>query len=783
MYTLKIEKLLHNFNVTEEDIQLRYKLDEKLPMISKILIEKFYKQYLQNDKEVSSYFKYINMDFILTRLKEFIIFIYSAPLNQDYIEEISKVGKIHADIKLNNAKVKYAFFGLNQLLYDISKVEPLIKNNFKSLSKFLAMTEYIIIESTNFSINKLSANISPNSPLWTIDKLNSLLLMHKVNYNKVENNINGNTQDTIAIDSIKDDPLKCEFHNFIENIKQEPGFKKVIQIDFNEIEHLHIQWHVCIKNIKKAIKNNNIDKQNKNFKELTHITNKLTKLIDQPIKKFSTNGFLALNAGLKTITFINFLFSNRNMILNSELDIQDNVIHTVLQNIQTAFAGTLKNTQVQTQELNNKDYDIIKKIKYKEHTFYIGILLQTLPNKFYLERTLHLLLEALELHFSIKEREFTLIEYAEKAESANRSKDVFLSSISHELRTPLTAVNGYSEILMYRKDTPENIKSYLKKINIAGNNLLALVNTILVFARLEAGKMKFNPTLNSVYLLLQEVEILSIPMAHKKNITLNLLIDLRIHLVFDLKLVKQVLLNLISNAIKFTPERGTVTLTLSYDEERKGYKFSVCDNGIGISESNQKKLFHSFTQIDNIYQKSVSGSGLGLMICKKIIEELHNGHIWVESEEDNGSCFHVLFPTKDPATITYSINKAPKGSKRLLIVEDNPTDRELMQSYLENKFALTFTNTNNGAKNILNAETFDMVLLDFYLEDGISSEITRYMEDENINIPTVILSNENEVTVAEQIHVNNNIDIILSKKDLKEFCAILNPELNITMPT
>ncbi len=775
MYTFDIEKILHNFNVTEEDIQLRYKIEEKLPLMSKILIEKFYKQYLQNDNEITSYFKYVNIDFFLTRIEEFIIFIYSAPLNQDYVERISKVGKIHADIKLKNVKVKYAFFGLNQLLYEISVVEPLIKDNFKSLSKFLAIAEYIILESTNFASNKLSADIFNNSPLWVLDKLNSLLLVHKKNYDKVKRSIENSTDE--GINSIMNDPSKCEFHHFLENIKQQSDFQQVIKIDIDEINNLHMQWHVCIKNIKESLEDKNADKQKKNFIDLTNITHKLTELIDQPTENFSTNSFLALNAGLKTITFINTLFSNRNMILNSELDIQDNVIHTITENIQNTFTGTLKNIQVQTQELESKNYDVIKKIKYKEYVFYIGILLQPLSNKLYFKRTLLLLFEALELNFSIKEREFTLVEYAEKAESANRAKDVFLSSVSHELRTPLTAVNGYSEVLMHRKDTPENIKGYLKKINIAGNNLLELVNTILDFARLEAGKTLFNPSLNSVYLVLQEVETLSAPMAQKKKITLDILIDLHIYLMFDAKLFKQVLLNLVSNAIKFTPENGKVTLKINYDEKEKGYKFSVCDNGVGISKSDQKKLFNSFTQIDNIYQKSASGSGLGLMICKNIIEKLHHGRIWVESEENSGSCFHILFPTKNPSTITYVINKVPKNAKHILIVEDSPTDRDLLQTFLEKKFKLTFTNTNNGAKNILSTKTFDMILLDFYLEDGISSEITKYMEDENINIPTVILSAEHEITVAKRIYVNNDIESILNKKEIQEFCTVLNPDL------
>ena len=154
--------------------------------------------------------------------------------------------------------------------------------------------------------------------------------------------------------------------------------------------------------------------------------------------------------------------------------------------------------------------------------------------------------------------------------------------------------------------------------------------------------------------------MLSTPMAKKKDITLNIVRDLHLYLMVDPKLLKQTLLNLISNAIKFTPKEGEVSLNINYEEKQKEYIFSVHDTGIGISKEDQKKLFHSFTQIENVYQKSETGSGLGLMICKKIIEELHHGRIWIESEPNKGSCFNVSIPTVNPVITSYSVTNAPK---------------------------------------------------------------------------------------------------------------------------
>ncbi|MFT5661307.1 MAG: signal transduction histidine kinase/CheY-like chemotaxis protein [Sulfurimonas sp.] len=777
MHSLDINLLLSTFNVTQEDAEARNKLHEVLPVISSVLIQKFYREYLKDDKEVNSYFKYINIESFLEKVKEFIIFIYSAPLDQYYVERISKVGYIHAEIKLDNAKVKYAFFGINQLLYQMSSIDPLVKSTFSSLSKLLAMTEHIIITSTQHKRTKIANNISNNSSIWMLDKIYSALSMHKENYAKVENFIKSDAPNLLSLDSIVNNPSECKFHYLLENFEEQSDLLKATGINLNELKDIHSQWHKFIANIKQASKEKNVENQKKNFDDLTDMTNKLYKLMDKPLKEFSTNAFLSLSAGLKAINSINFIFSKRELPLNTEIDIQTHVIDKINKNLQDILPWAIKDIQVQTHPFSSTEYNVMKRIKYKEFNFYIAISFQPLSNKLYLTEILILLLEALELNLSIKERELSLIEYAEKAESANRAKDVFLSSMSHELRTPLTAVNGYSEILMRREDTPENIKGYLKKINIAGNNLLELVNTILDFARLEAGKMKFNPSSSSIYLILQEVEMLSIPMAQQKNITLNVVLDLHLYLMLDAKLFKQVLLNLISNAIKFTPEHGEVQLNIGYDENEKGYKFSVCDTGVGISQEDQKKLFNSFTQIDNVYQKSASGSGLGLMICKKIIEKLHHGRIWVESELGKGSCFHVMIPTLDPVVNSYCIIKSPKDSKHLLIVEDSHTHRTLLQYYLEEKFKLTFTNTNNGAKHILSSQTFDMIILDFYLEDGISSEVLKYMEDENINIPVVVLSAEHDLSVAKTIYVNNNIESILDKKYLKEFCKVLNPDV------
>jgi len=230
-----------------------------------------------------------------------------------------------------------------------------------------------------------------------------------------------------------------------------------------------------------------------------------------------------------------------------------------------------------------------------------------------------------------------------QAREANRAKDTFLSSMSHELRTPLNAINGFSQILLAKSDTPESAKKFIEKIHISGKNLLTLVNTILDFSKIEAGKMEIHYGPFVMDELLKEVQILVESMAHKKNLTLELLLNMDMIINADRQLIKQVLVNLLSNAIKFSPEGETISLTHTTDETSN--VFGILDHGHGIPADKIATLFDPFVQIREHQNESIKGSGLGLSIVKKIIE-LHHGEVWIESTLGIGSCFYFSLPTK-----------------------------------------------------------------------------------------------------------------------------------------
>lgn len=227
------------------------------------------------------------------------------------------------------------------------------------------------------------------------------------------------------------------------------------------------------------------------------------------------------------------------------------------------------------------------------------------------------------------------------AKEANRAKDTFLSSMSHELRTPLNAIIGFSQILRHHSELSESVKNTIEKINISGKNLLTLVNTLLDFSKIEAGKMEVQRINFRVEHLLNEVNILVESMAQKKEIILALHIDENLTLLADRQLIKQVIVNLITNAIKFSPPSSTITLEHHSDSQKD--VFGIRDQGMGIAHDKLETLFDPFVQIREHQQGSIKGTGLGLSIVKKIIE-LHGGEIWIESTVGEGSCFYFSLP-------------------------------------------------------------------------------------------------------------------------------------------
>lgn len=259
---------------------------------------------------------------------------------------------------------------------------------------------------------------------------------------------------------------------------------------------------------------------------------------------------------------------------------------------------------------------------------------------------------------------------------ATRMKDEFLANMGHELRTPLNAILGLSEGLIDEVYAPlvEKQKKAISNIQNCGQNLLDLINDILDLTKIESGDLKLDKSLVDINTLCNSICPFVKQLACKKNITLTFTIAPTIDKVWiDALRIRQALINLLSNGIKFTANGGTVELVVNVDKETKKIYFRVFDTGIGIDAKNFNKLFQPFVQIDASLSRSYSGTGLGLVLVKKIID-MHGGNVTVSSEVGKGSCFTCTLPLISVPQLNYSDithQSTYKSIKSFILTEEN----------------------------------------------------------------------------------------------------------------
>jgi PAS domain S-box-containing protein len=283
-----------------------------------------------------------------------------------------------------------------------------------------------------------------------------------------------------------------------------------------------------------------------------------------------------------------------------------------------------------------------------------------------------------------KQAQEVLVQAKEEAERSNKFKDQFLSTMSHELRTPLNAVLGFSDLLTEEQYGPLNDrqKRYVKHIQAGGHHLLRLINDILDLSKIEAGRLQLTIESVPVGNLFAHVADAMRPLADKKSQTLSQDTPPDRNVLADDTRLKQILMNLIGNAIKFTPEGGKIALRAYPTGEV--VRVEVRDSGPGIPLEEQKRIFEAFYQLGRS-EKVTEGTGLGLAITRRLVE-LHGGHLGIESKPGWGSCFFFTLPIAPAPRNAPQRNSAPllkpRNTPKILVVEDDSKSAQLLHSQL-----------------------------------------------------------------------------------------------------
>ncbi len=338
----------------------------------------------------------------------------------------------------------------------------------------------------------------------------------------------------------------------------------------------------------------------------------------------------------------------------------------------------------------------------------------------------------------------------EEAESANTVKSQFLANMSHEIRTPLNGISGLLHLVL--QTSLENAqRNYVEKALKASEDLVQIINDILDFSKIGTGKLELEYINFAVQEIIEKVEVLTIHNAEKKN--LSFLIEhnnlAKLTLTGDPLRLKQVLLNLVNNAIKFT-DKGSVALAVEKIKEADGkvhLLFSVKDTGIGLDEEQQQRLFSAFSQVDSSVTRKYGGTGLGLAISKQLVE-LMGGQIWIESELGKGATFFftVAFDKSTSEPLEQTHEEAIEYTQKegyILLAEDNQVNQLVATELLKSKgYLVDVANNGQEAINMLEQKEYDLVLMDIQMPvlDGLMAT-KKIRENERFkHLPIIALS-------------------------------------------
>ncbi|MCR4685696.1 MAG: response regulator [Lachnospiraceae bacterium] len=377
----------------------------------------------------------------------------------------------------------------------------------------------------------------------------------------------------------------------------------------------------------------------------------------------------------------------------------------------------------------------------------------------------------------------------EAADESNKAKSNFLANMSHEIRTPMNAIIGMDEMIL-RESHDGRIRKYALDIQSAGKTLLSIINDILDLSKIESGKMEIVPVEYDISSVLNDLVNMTRGKAEDKGLYYEMKVDPDIPatLYGDEIRVRQIMLNILNNAIKYT-EEGTVTLDVSFDREEQKLKAKISDTGMGIRKEDMGKLFDSFRRLEESRNRKVEGTGLGLNITKQLVEMM-NGEIRVESKYGEGSAFTVTVPQKvidttpigafaehlkraQSQTEVYRPTLIAPGAKAL-IVDDNEMNLEVIAALLQDtKVKVTLALSGEECLAILREQQFDVIFLDQMMPGLSGTETLKQIKREHLaNGTPVIALTADAIVGARDSYIQEGFTDYLSKpvmyEDLEE---------------
>ncbi len=341
----------------------------------------------------------------------------------------------------------------------------------------------------------------------------------------------------------------------------------------------------------------------------------------------------------------------------------------------------------------------------------------------------------------IESHQKKLNESLKKIKWMEKQRNIFFSSISHDLKIPLSSISGFVDILL-EKETDKEKRNYLKSIKNSVQTMLLLINDILDMSRIENGKMSINKEKLNLEEFIEEIKEMFKPIADKKHLTFSVNIEDKSPKLIktDPLRLKQILVNLIGNAIKFTPENGKVKLLIKKQDGK--LQFNVIDTGIGISKEKQKHIFDLFSQEEDSTAQKYGGSGLGLTISSKLVKLL-GGELQVESEKDKGSRFFFSIPI-ETAEEDKDNNKDKKElcfNKRILLADDDESTRKLM-SIILSKMCIETDIAKDGEEALekFKNNRYDAVIMDNNMPNLKGPEVAKKIKELNSSVAVILIT-------------------------------------------